>query len=64
MPDPKWPEQTLILDPFEKYKTVYRARNYDAANNRGRINFAHLNNIKSQIYSLTQHGIAKIDEKR
>jgi hypothetical protein len=29
MPDPMQPEQVLVLDPFEGYKTVYRGRNYE-----------------------------------
>ena len=31
MPDPKQPERILVLDPFEKYKTVYRGQNYEDA---------------------------------
>ena len=31
MPDPKDPHQVLILDPFVKYQTVYRAQTYEEA---------------------------------
>jgi len=30
-PDPKQPEQPLVLDPSEEYKAVYRGQNYEEA---------------------------------